>query len=183
MRVRLLVAVAVAALLASGCTSQRAPEPAPLPTESASPSATSSPSPSAPTLPPAAEGTSPAAAKAFARHYFATVNYAAATGDTQELRSLGLRRCASCDAIASNIEKVYGEGGYIAEEDWQVRSVRVVQSTETRAFLSITAFLTPEVTVDAEGKRTTREGGKQPMSMTLARRNGRVHVATLDLVT
>jgi hypothetical protein len=138
--------------------------------------------PSAPTLPPAAEGTSPAAAKAFARHYFATVNDAAATGHTQELRSLGLPACASCDAIASNIEKVYGAGGYIAEEDWQIRSMRVVQSTDTRAFLSITAVLAPEVTVDADGKRTTRKGGKQPMSMTLARRSGRVHVSTLDLV-
>ena len=121
MRRRLLAAVAGAVvLIASGCTSDEAPEPAPLPTESASPSDTGSPSPTAPTLPAEAEGTSPAAAKAFVRHYFDSVNYAAATGDTDGLRALGASRCVSCDAIAENIEEVYSEGGVIRSGGWKV---------------------------------------------------------------
>ncbi|MBA2465210.1 MAG: hypothetical protein H0V42_09590, partial [Nocardioidaceae bacterium] len=93
-----------------------------------SPSDTASPSPSAtpPSLPPEAEGTSPAAAKAFARHYFMAINYAAATGDTVGLRALGTENCVSCDAIASNIEKVYEAGGHIESKGWKLTIVSAV---------------------------------------------------------
>ncbi|HET6651516.1 MAG TPA: DUF6318 family protein [Nocardioides sp.] len=127
MRVRLLAAVAGAALLAtSGCTSDEAPEPAPLPTESSSPSDSGSPSPAAPTLPPEAEGTSPAAAKAFALHYVDLVNYASNTGDVSPLKRMRQRRCDVCRGIESGIATVYKDGGRLEGEGWTVTSAQVL---------------------------------------------------------
>ena len=82
-----LGACACAVALVAGCTSNAEPSPLPEPSTSASPSA--SPSATPPTMPPEAEGTSPKAAKAFARHYFDVINYAARSGDTEGLRELG----------------------------------------------------------------------------------------------
>ena len=186
MRVRLLAAVAGAALLAtSGCTSDEAPEPAPLPTASSSPSDTGSPSPTAPTLPPEAEGTSPAAAKAFARHYFESVNYAAATGDTTDLRALGSSRCVSCDAIAENIEKVYGKGGVIRSAGWNVDVLTLVPlQPRRRPILDVGLRQSPETVVASRGAKPKKfPGGKQPMTMHLARRGTQWQVNRLDLVT
>ena len=186
MRVRLLAAVTSAALLAvAGCTSDASPEPAPLPTESASPGETSRPSPSAPTLPPEAQGTSPAAAKAFARHYFEAVNYAAATGDTRELRALGTRECTSCDAIAGNIEKVYGAGGAIRSGGWQVNVLTLVPlQPKRRPIVDVGVTQSPESVVQSRGAKPKRfPGGKQPMTMHLVRRGPSWHVSRLDLVT
>ena len=127
MRVRLLAAVAGAALLAaSGCTSEGAPEPAPLPTESASPSDTASPSPTAPTLPPEAEGTSPAAAKAFARHYVDLVNYASNTGDVARLKEARQARCEVCRGIETGIADIYLGGGRLEGDGWTVTSTEVL---------------------------------------------------------
>ena len=128
MRVRLLAAVTSAALLAvAGCTSDASPEPAPLPTESASPGETSRPSPSAPTLPPEAQGTSPAAAKAFARHYVDAVNYGMASGNVSLLRALSARDCSVCDRIIGEIEAAYSDGGRLEGGSWKIVSLRYVR--------------------------------------------------------
>lgn len=190
---RLILASALAAsLLFSACTAA-SPEPPPMtddpPSTSAtprpSPSATPTPSPSAtpPSLPPEAEGTSPAAAKAFARHYFHAINYAAATGDTEGLRALGTRNCVSCDAIASNIEKVYDAGGRIAQEDWQIRTARVLQATNGTAVIAVGSSIAPEVIIRADGTRKRTAGGKQPMTMFLAQAPSGSKVTKLDLAT
>jgi hypothetical protein len=66
-------------------------------------SASPSPAATPPTLPAAAEGTSPRAAKAFVRHWVATMNYATATGDTAPLLELSSESCASCESAARRI--------------------------------------------------------------------------------
>ena len=75
MRRRTVLAGAVTplVLVLAGCGSDN-PKPAPPETSSASPSA--SPSVVAPTMPAEAKGTGPEAAKAFVRHYIASLNYA-----------------------------------------------------------------------------------------------------------
>lgn len=128
-RVHTLAAtLTVAACVVSGCTdpaSKPKPLPSPYASDSASASASASASPTdpAPTLPPAANGTSDAAAKAFARHYIDLVNYSARTGETTSLESLGSPSCRSCDAIASNVKRVYGSGGRIESSGWMVKRV------------------------------------------------------------
>ncbi|QNN52285.1 DUF6318 family protein [Nocardioides mesophilus] len=168
----------------SACTSSAEPAPLPSPSPSASSSAPA-PSPSAtpPSLPPAASGTSPAAAKAFARHYFDSINYAAATGDTDELRALGAEDCVSCEAIASNIEKVYQAGGHIESDGWTVTSIRSLKTTAAASVLSLGVYLEAEVAVDRRGKTTRHPGQRQPMTMFLVRQPSGYEVSRLDLVS
>ena len=127
-----LVGAACTATLLAGCTSNAEPTPLPEPSPS---SASPSPSATPPSLPPEAEGTSPQAAKAFARHYVDVINYAARTGDTNDLRELGTADCVSCEAIASNIEKIYNAGGHIESESWEVHSIAVLKASDGRAVL------------------------------------------------
>ena len=114
------LALALAATL-SGCQSN--PEPPPLDHAATSASPAPSPTLNAPTLPPEARGTSKAAAKAFVRHWIEVLNYAGPTGDTAALRQLSDEDCAACRAIADFIEQIYGGGGQIRGEGWDVQTV------------------------------------------------------------
>lgn len=175
-----LLAAGLAACLVAGCASTA--EPGPLPSPSSSPSVSTSTA-TPPTLPPEAEGTSAKAAKAFARHYFDVINYAARTGDTDELRALGTKDCVSCEAIASNIEKIYNAGGHIESEGWSLRQIRGLQTTRTSSVLSLAVFLEPEAVVAESGSRETHKGRRQPMTMRLTTEADAYRVARLDLVT
>ena len=173
--------VMVLALLAAGCTSEA--EPSPMPTPSPSPTESETPSPTPPTMPAEAEGTSPNAAKAFVRHYFDQINYAALTGHTEALRALSTRDCESCDAIASNVERIYNGGGRISDESWRVRSIYVLKAAGGEATISVGAHIGREVIVGADGEETVKDGGKQPMTIFLTSAGGGYRVARLDLVT
>jgi hypothetical protein len=180
-RVAASAVMALAAL--AGCTSNAEPAPAPTPTLSASPSTSPSPSATPPAMPAEAEGTSPRAAKAFARHYFDVINYSARTGDTQELRKLGTDDCVSCEAIAHNIEKIYGAGGRIESEGWRLRSIRNLKTSNGTAFLALGVFLRPEDVVSADGTSEHHRGRTQPMNLRLAVRGSTFVVSRLDLVS
>lgn len=170
-------------LAVGGCSSDAEPSPMPTPSSRPSESVSESPSATPPAMPAEASGTSPAAAKAFVRHYFDQINYAALTGDTAPLRALSADECESCDAIASNVEGIYGDGGHIAEERWTVRSVDVLRVAEGQATLSVGARLGREVIVDSDGGTTVKKGGKQPMTVFLAADGNNYRLARLDLVT
>ncbi|WP_159083523.1 DUF6318 family protein [Nocardioides terrigena] len=124
---RALAAACVLPLVLAGC-SDAAPTPEiPDPT-------TSSPSPSAdetetgpvePTLPPEAEGDGVEAAEAFVSHFYASVDYAQATGETEQLRSLSSKSCAACEGGAEIIERVYKQGGAITGGDHEVEAAQV----------------------------------------------------------
>jgi hypothetical protein len=134
-------------------------------------------------MPPEAEGTSPKAAKAFARHYFDVINYAARTGDTDGLRELGTKDCVSCEAIASNIEKIYTAGGHIESDGWSLEMVRNLQTTNRQSVLSLGVFLEPEVVVSRDGHEEAHRGRQQPMTMRLVGEASEFRVIRLDLVS
>lgn len=46
-------------------------------------------------------------ASAFARHYWATANYATETGNTDALRDLGTKDCSACTDLEHGITRVY----------------------------------------------------------------------------
>src|SRR6478609_11779950 len=101
----------IPALLVTGCSDDD-PKPKFGPTPSATPSstpssATSGPTTPLPTLPPEAQGTGPDAAEAFVKFYWATVNYAQATGDIDALRKLGDNSCKACRGGVGYLEEVF----------------------------------------------------------------------------
>ena len=79
-------------------------QPTVLAPSSPSPTVTSADTPAireidAPVLPPEAEAQTAAGAMAFARHYFAVMDYAYATGDTAPLAKVSDPECAPCARI------------------------------------------------------------------------------------
>lgn len=165
------------------------PSPAPLPSESPSPSASrsasSSPTVAAPTLPAEAKGTSEASAKAFVRHYFASINHAARTGDTSHLETLGTSECESCVAISNNIAGIYSAGGSIRTGGWKLRLIAPVPSQPVgKPILDLGVLLSPEFVVAKTGADEERfDGGKQPMTMYLTRNASTWQVVRLDKVS
>lgn len=123
---------AVMLLALSACTSEPSDDPTapsfapapsmPAPVESSEPSEDDSapsvaPSVAAlapPELPAAATAETPEGAAAFAEWWFATLNYATATGETAELRATFLDNCQTCENFATQIETAYGSGGSIS---------------------------------------------------------------------
>ena len=189
-RARTSTAVAAALLCCTvlvSCENSN-PAPAPVPSESsaASGSASESPSPSAtpPTLPAVAKGTSEKSAKAFTKHYFATLNHAIATGDVDSLRRLATTNCESCANFGARLGKIYQGGGHIRSEGWAIRSVApVVGQPTSRPILQLGMFLHPQqVLLRANGREDDFDGGKQPMTMFLVRSDGQWKVNRLDLI-
>jgi hypothetical protein len=172
------------ALVASGCQSNPEPPPLERTAESSTPSPTASPAEAAPTLPAEAKGTSEAAAKAFVRHFFDSLNFAMNTGETDYFRSLAHAGCESCEAIAANIDKTYGVGGSINSRGWLVQSVSLTpHQAGRRPILDLGVLMRPEQVVERSGAEPQSfEGGKQPMTIYLARVNGAWLVTRLDRV-
>lgn len=176
-----LVTLVVLAFVAAGCSSDA--EPSPMPTPSSTLSESPAPSPTPPTMPPEAQGTSPAAAKAFVRHYFDQINYAALTGDTAPLRALSTVDCESCDAIASNVERIYNGGGHIRSNGWRLTLVRFVEAHKSVITLSVGVRMTREKVVDSNGQVDVNGSAKQPMTIQLVNQGREFQVQRIDLVT
>lgn len=177
-----LGALALGAVVLSGC--QANPEPPPIDTASSSPSPSPSPTDAAPTLPAEAQGTSEKAAKAFVRHFFETLNHAMNSGDTESLRDLASAECESCAAIVENIDATYAAGGRIESRGWLVQSVSVVPGQpKTSPILDVGVLMSRERVLERSGAEPESfEGGKQPMTMYLLHTAGQWRVSRLDRV-
>jgi hypothetical protein len=113
-------------LVVAGCTDDD-PKPKfePPPSEapsSVSPSATAG---TAPTMPAAAKGADAAAAEAFVKFYWDTVNYAQASGDVAPLKALA-HGCKGCDNGVEFIEAAYADGGEIRGGGGKVSGLKTV---------------------------------------------------------
>ena len=168
-RTRRAAAVLATLAVLSGCDSN--PSPAPLPSESPSPSS-SSPSPTAtpPTLPAAAKGTSEASAKAFVRHWVATLNYAGETGDTTTLRLASDKDCTSCQGVISKIDDVYSADGYFKGDGWSIATMKYQPlQPPKRPVLTVGVNIASQTVVERAGAEPTGfDGGKRSMTFRLA---------------
>jgi hypothetical protein len=155
---------------AAGCTDTSArPKPLPSPSpSSAVASPTPSPSATPPSLPAEARGTSAAAAKAFVRHYIATVNYATATGDTSVLATLDDGSCDSCSSVISRVHTVYDAGGKIVSRGWQITSLSVLPARPKRPIVDAGLRLSPQSVIRQRGGQPEHfRGGRLPVTFRL----------------
>jgi hypothetical protein len=170
----------------TGCTEPAAkPKPLPSPSSSSvaeSPTASATPTP--PSIPAEARGLGDDAAKAFAKHYVALINYSSRTGRTGELTAMSGSRCQSCQTIAGSIRDVYSAGGRIESRGWRLHALSVVpEQPIRRPILELGVIESPErVRRTANGPVKHFKGGRQPMTMYLRRAGGAWSVDRLDLV-
>lgn len=72
-------------------------------------------------MPPQAQEDSPEGAAAFVKHYIDVFNYAASTGDVDELSRLSSPDCEPCNKYADRFEQIYSNGDRISETLWTLR--------------------------------------------------------------
>lgn len=115
--------ILTALLLVGACS----PEATPREPTASPPSATTSATPTAvaPTMPPQASEDSPEGAAAFVKHYVDILNFAATTGDVQELSRLSSPDCKGCQRYITLYRDTYAAGGYFKGGEWKMADVQV----------------------------------------------------------
>jgi hypothetical protein len=141
--------VLAALLLLGACSSD------PQPKEPKRSATTSDPTPTAtvPTMPAQAQENSPEGAAAFVKHYIDVFNYAASTGDVNELTRLSSPDCEGCQSYIKLYKATYEAGGYFRGGDWNIGALSV-DSGEPET------FLTTRVKVD-EGRFREERGSSE----------------------
>lgn len=176
---RLLLPALLATLVLAGCSGDDDPEPKIAPSDSSSAASTTAPPPSPtgpvePTLPPEAAGDDAAAAEAFARHFWATVNYAQVSGDTSTLAALGDVDCAACAGGIEEVERVHLAGGSMTGGTIDVRSVasQAISSGPSTGFaVTLEVDVSPQ-TVTVPGEKAKRyTGGPGTFQMIIERQD------------
>lgn len=166
---RLLPIVTLALVLLAGCSGEGEPEPRIAPSDSSSAASSTAPPPSPtgpvePTLPAEAQGEDAAAAEAFVRFYWETVNYAQATGDVEGLRAIGAESCDGCRGGLEGIVETYEAGGRIEGGEMRVRSAKATQISSpvaTAYSVKVSARAAPQTIIESPGgEPIAKEGGR-----------------------
>jgi hypothetical protein len=122
------MAAAALVLLLAACESG-SDDPTPKEPTSASPT---SPIPTAtlPTMPAQASEDSSEGAAAFVKYYVDVFNYAAATGDVDELSRLSSPDCDGCQRYIKLYRDTYSAGGFFKDSDWEIGPLKVSAGSE-----------------------------------------------------
>lgn len=125
--------IVLAALLTLGaCTSDPEPKEPKRTATSATPTATP------PTMPAQAKEDTPEGAAAFVKHYIDVFNYAASTGDVEELSRLSSPDCKGCQSYIKLYRDTYKAGGYFKDSDWKAAKLELeLGGAETYASTTI----------------------------------------------
>jgi hypothetical protein len=92
------------------------------------------------------------------KHYIATLNYAAVSGDTTGLRELYSTSCRFCEGISDGFDKVRAGGGSIKTAGWKVKGLQAgAGTTEIRVLARVN--VTPQVVVLKAGSKPRKFDG------------------------
>jgi hypothetical protein len=159
--------IVLAVLLTLGaCSSDPQPKEPKRTTTSATPTATP------PTMPAQAKEDTPEGAAAFVKHYIDVFNYAASTGDVEELSRLSSPDCEGCQSYIKLYRDTYKAGGYFKDEGWDT-----VRSRAARAANGYTVGLdvrAPQTQYKTDGRSPVKIGEAGEYSLTLTVSNGRI---------
>jgi hypothetical protein len=180
MKIALCVAATLLALSLTACNGGDNPTPAPLPTST--PTTTTSPT-NAPTLPPEVVGPDPTSAEAWTRHYFDVLNFAIATGSTDQLSRLGSPGCVSCAAFVGKIKSIYRAGGSVQSHGWRITRALTTVGPDNTMAVELRVTLTKETVIMKAGQKPAVHGAaNHQMTATVHWQSGRWRMQTLDLV-
>jgi len=93
-------------------------------------SSSTAPAAVVPTMPAQASEDSPEGAAAFVKYYVDVFNYAAATGDVEELTRLSSPDCSGCQSYIKLYKETYAAGGYFRGGDWTIGDLEIEESTQ-----------------------------------------------------
>jgi hypothetical protein len=183
---RLALAAALLGLLPlAGCGTDDPAAPVEPSTTAASGSPTKA-APVEPTMPAAAAAQTKAGAIAFAKYYWALVNYAQASGQTADLRAIQHDRCAACKGGARWIDQVHAHGGTITGGVYTLGKVTAQElslpSTSSTAFAVIVRAKTSPESITGAGKLNDRYPASSPtITMTVQQVSGAWQVTSWSM--
>lgn len=155
------VVAVVLFLVVAGCGAGDTEDPAPASADASPPSVAASPpapaTPSPPPLPEAATRNDDAGQRAFIQHWVDLVNYACATGDTEQLRAMSDMSHEFNRGFLGQIEDVYASGGQvIGGEYYQAEEPAVFPlDYENTAWPEVFLARKAGENVSADGTKTT----------------------------
>lgn len=163
-----------AALVLTGCSSDpqpRDPTPSPTPTSTATP----------PPLPPQASEDTPEGAAAFVSYWVEVSNYAAATGDVDELSRISDPDCSGCQSYIDLYRDTYEAGGYFRGGDWELGEVTVTdRSGPLIVFAPVTSDV-PKFKTDRDADETSGEPEDSRLTFVLGRPDEAWTLTTLEI--
>jgi hypothetical protein len=124
-----------------------------------------------------------ASAERFASLWVTTLNKATTSGDTTQLKSLGLKTCKVCADFANQLDQIYGAGGHVTSQGWTIETV-IPESgaTATQRILQIKAKVAPQTVVLKKGAKPKKyKGGEQQIRMVLAFVNNGWKINRIDV--
>lgn len=120
-----------------------------------------------------ADQAGPAGAEAFTGYWIDSLNRATASGETGEFRTLSTDDCVTCADFASQLDEIYGSGGRVEADGWDVESVvREAGASDEMVGMLVTVKVSPQrvfESADAEAQRF--EGGTQAFRFEIVREN------------
>jgi hypothetical protein len=147
------LAAAALVLLLAACESG-SDDPTPKEPTSASPT-TPTPTATLPTMPAQASEDSSEGAAAFVKHYVDVFNYAAATGDVDELSRLSSPNCDGCQRYIDLYRDTYAAGGYFKGGDWKIGALKL-ETGGPESYASTDVHLDPtRYRSDSDASETT----------------------------
>ena len=171
----MVTAVLVLAVVA-GCSAEPeplSPEPSSASPSAPGPSSSSSEAPAAetsptmvaltaPVLPAAATTADAAGAEAFVRHFWDTVNYAYASGDTAAILAISEAGCQGCVGLKDGVESATSAGGRWVDFAWVTEQYEAAPPDEA-ALSTVSALMIMQEgahVIEADGTRQEIAGSQ-----------------------
>lgn len=143
--------IVLAVLLTLGaCSSDPEPKEPKRTATSATPTATP------PTMPAQAKQDTPEGAAAFVKHYIDVFNYAASTGDVEELSRLSSPDCEGCQSYIKLYRDTYKAGGYFRDKAWSLSKLQ--PSSEGNSWLVLATAKAGAGTIRTSRGSAERDG-------------------------
>ena len=133
-------------------------------------------------MPAEARGTSVKSAEAFVRYWVTVLNFASATGRTQQLENASAPECRACAAVIASIREVYDAKGSYKGDGWRVTSLsRQPFQPKSRPVLTTGVHISRQVVVKRSGAPPkTFKGGDRSMIFRLQAQDGEWTVLEVD---
>ncbi len=109
--------------------------------------------------------------KAFTSFWVSTLNEATDTGDTSTLRRLAAKSCTMCTDFADHLDEIYGAGGRVESEGWEVESqIPIAGQPEENPGIQLNVKIHPQKVYESQNaKPKPYTGGEQRFRMFLVR--------------
>ena len=145
--------------------------------------APSTASPSAPAEPEPWEEKSDDGAVAFVGHWLTLFREAENSGATDALRSASAPSCESCERFATEIERIYDQGGHIRSDGWSITTIAPPVRDRSSASVAFEVRQSDQrVRETANGDEVVNRGISIGLAAELTWEDGRWLMGRLDIV-